>query len=149
MMIALDTNILFPLVVRDRPQHGKPGAFAESLQARSDVAVSEMVLLELYNLLRNPAVMTCPLGASAAVDVCEAFRQHPVWQTLGFPPESRSFHDVFWPLLSVSGFARRRSFDWRLALSLLQQGVTEFATVNLKDFDGFGFGRVWNPLKDS
>lgn len=142
-MISIDTNILFPLVVQDHPQHAEAVAFAESLQARSDVAISELVLLELYNLLRNPTVMTRPLSASAAVDVCEAFRQHPVWQTLGFPPESRPFHDVFWPRLRQADFARRRSFDWRLALSLLHQGVTEFATVNLKDF---GFEKVWNPL---
>ena len=25
-------------------------------------------------------------------------------------------------------------------------GVTEFATANVKDFDGFGFQKVWNPL---
>lgn len=145
-MISIDTNILFPLVVQDHPQHAEAVAFAESLQARSDVAISELVLLELYNLLRNPTVMTRPLSASAAVDVCEAFRQHPFWQTLGFPPESRPFHDAFWPRLRQADFARRRSFDWRLALSLLHQGVTEFATVNLKDFEDFGFGRVWNPV---
>jgi hypothetical protein len=25
-------------------------------------------------------------------------------------------------------------------------GVTEFAASNAKDFQGFGFTRVWNPL---
>jgi hypothetical protein len=24
--------------------------------------------------------------------------------------------------------------------------VTEFATANVKDFDGLGFRRAWNPL---
>lgn len=145
-MIAIDTNILFPLVVEDHPQHAAAVAFAESLQAPLDVGISESVLLELYNLLRNPAVMNQPLAAGAAVDVCEAFRRHPSWQTLGFPPESRPFHDAFWPRLRTSGFARRRSCDWRLALALLQQGVTDFATVNEKDFEGFGFQKLWNPL---
>ena len=145
-MISIDTNILFPLVVEDHPQHTQAADFAESLRTRSDVAISELVLLELYNLLRNPAVMTQPLGALAAVDVCEAFRQHPFWQTVGFPPESRPFHDAFWPRLRQADFARRRAFDWRLALSLLQQGVTEFATVNPKDFEDFGFERVWSPI---
>jgi predicted nucleic acid-binding protein len=121
-------------------------AFAEALAERGDVAISEFVLLELYNLLRNPSVMTRPLGASAAVEVCEAFRQHPAWQILGFPPESRPFHDAFWPRLRSADFARRRAFDWRLALTLLQQGVTEFATVNTKDFEGFGFEKVWSPI---
>jgi hypothetical protein len=27
------------------------------------------------------------------------------------------------------------------------EGVTEFATVNEKDFRSFGFQRVWNPLR--
>jgi hypothetical protein len=31
-----------------------------------------------------------------------------------------------------------------LALWLRRQGVTEFATANVKDFEGFGFDRVWN-----
>jgi hypothetical protein len=26
------------------------------------------------------------------------------------------------------------------------QGVTEFATVNVKDFEGMGFRKVWNPI---
>jgi hypothetical protein len=43
-------------------------------------------------------------------------------------------------------FARRRACDWRAALILIQQGVTDFATVNEKDFREFGFRRVWNPL---
>ena len=29
---------------------------------------------------------------------------------------------------------------------IIQQGVTEFATVNEKDFRDCGFKRVWNPL---
>ncbi len=38
------------------------------------------------------------------------------------------------------------SFCQRAVHTLLQQGVTEFATVNLKDFQDLGFERVWNPL---
>jgi hypothetical protein len=51
------------------------------------------------------------------------------------------------PLAELHALARRRAYDWRAALSMLRQGVTEFATVNVKDFEGFGFARVWNPLK--
>jgi len=28
-------------------------------------------------------------------------------------------------------------------------GVTEFATANVKDFEGFGFARVWNPIEQT
>ncbi len=27
------------------------------------------------------------------------------------------------------------------------QGVTEFAAVNVKDFEGLGFHKVWNPFE--
>ena len=104
------------------------------------------MLLELYVLLRNPAVLAEPLSPSAATDVCEAFRRHPRWQDIGLPPDSRYFHDTFWPRLRDAGFARRRAYHWRAALILIRHGVTEFATVNEKDFRDFGFRRVWNPL---
>jgi hypothetical protein len=145
-MISIDTNILFAALDADHDLHGRASTFIDSLQDRDDVVISEFMLLELYSLLRNPVVLTKPLSASAAVDVCEAFRQHPNWQVIGFPPDSRSFHDQFWPRLRGRDFARRRAFDWRAGLSLIQQGVTEFATVNVKDFQGFGFTRVWDPL---
>lgn len=145
-MISLDTNILLPAIVAGLEHHEHAAAFLDSLQDRPDVAISEFALLELYTLLRNPAVLTKPLKSNAATEVCESFRRHPVWQVVGFPLESRAFHDAFWPRLREGNFARRRAYDWRMALSLLQQGVTEFATVNLKDFQGFGFEKVWNPL---
>lgn len=39
-------------------------------------------------------------------------------------------------------------FDARLALTLRHHGVTELATCNTKDFQGYGFTRVWDPLAD-
>lgn len=145
-MISLDTNILFPAVESRNADHESAVAFVESLAERRDVAISEFILLELYGLLRNPAVLSRPLTTAAAAGVCETFRQHPRWQIIGFPPDSRAFHDTLWPRLRENNFARRRACDWRSALSLLRQGVTEFATVNVKDFEGFGFAKVWNPL---
>jgi predicted nucleic acid-binding protein len=146
-MISLDTNILLPAVETRNPDHARAAAFVDSLADSTDVAISEFVLLELYALLRNPAVLATPLTAQTAADICAAFRHHPQWQVIGFPPDSRSFHDNFWPRLREKNFARRRAYDWRAALSMVRQGVTEFATVNVKDFDGLGFARVWNPLK--
>ena len=53
-----------------------------------------------------------------------------------------------WAHGTRSGF--RRIIDARLALTLRHHGVTDFATANAnaKDFAGFGFERVWNPLDD-
>jgi uncharacterized protein len=146
-VISLDTNLLFPSVNEDNPNYLPALAFVQSLKNRKDVVISEFILLELYVLLRNPVAQKKPLSADAAVDLCDTFRQHPHWQVVGFPPNSRSFHDQLWPRLREKYLARRRAYDWRTAFSLLSHGVTEFATVNLKDFQDFGFARVWNPLE--
>ena len=42
-----------------------------------------------------------------------------------------------------------RLIDVRLALTLRYHGVTDFATANVKDFNGLGFARVWNPLLEA
>jgi predicted nucleic acid-binding protein len=147
-VISIDTNILFPALNIAHSQHQVASEFIASLSGRRDVAISEFILLELYGLIRNPTVMPKPLKAAAAVEVCQSFRRHPNWQILGFPLDSREFHDQFWPKLAVESFARRRAYDWRIGLTLLKQGVTGFATANEKDFRGFGFKRVWNPLKE-
>lgn len=145
-VLSIDTNILFPGVVRSHTKHAKAVHYLNSLQGRSDLVISEFILLELYVLLRNPVVMPVPLRAAAAVETCHAFRRHPKWQISGFPPDSAAFHEEFWPLLAREPLARRRAFDCRTALSLLKAGVTDFATENTKDFEGLGFARVWNPL---
>lgn len=146
-MLSLDTNILLFASDELNPNFVQATIFTESLKERDDVAISEFVLTELYVLLRNPAVLAKPRTPAEAVRICMEWRHHPRWQVLGFTGESRKFHDTFWPRLAEPGFARRRAFDWKLALTLMQQGVHEFATLNVKDFEGFGFKRVWNPLK--
>lgn len=53
--------------------------------------------------------------------------------------------DEVWVLVATPGIARRRLFDARLALTMRHQGVDEFATRNINDFNDFGFSRVWDP----
>lgn len=145
-MIAFDTNILFPFVVSDHPDHNAVREFIRALDDRDDVALSEFALVELYGLLRQPAVMRRALQAGAAAAVCTALRKHPRWRLLGFPADSAAVHRTLWDHAARPGFGRRRIYDARLALCLLAQGVREFATVNVKDFTGLGFRRVFNPL---
>ena len=145
-MISIDANILLYSFSSESPFHSAALAFIEGLSADENVALSEFVLTEFYLLLRNPAVLQNPLGASEAAAVIASYRKHPRWKTLGFPPSSRDLHDDLWQRAASHGFARRRIYDARTALSLLAFGVTDFATLNLKDFQDFGFKRVWNPL---
>ena len=145
-MISVDTNILLAAVEPRHVEHARAARFLESLADSDDVALSEFVLLELYNLIRNPKVVNRPLTAKLAARVCQTFRQHPRWQIVGFPDASRALHDELWTKLRQPQFARRRAYDVRMGLCLVRQGVSELATVNVKDFEGLGLRRVWNPL---
>ena len=145
-IISVDTNILLAAVDAGNILNARASAWLAEFNASENFAISEFVLFELYGLLRNPAVLRKPLSANAAVNLCQAFRNHPRWQLVGFPEASRNFHNDLWPLFASEQFPRRRAYDLRLARSLVVQGVTEFATVNLKDFSDSGFKRVFNPL---
>jgi uncharacterized protein len=146
-VLSIDTNILFHAFNLESPDHKVAYAWITSMSARDDVAISEFVLAEFYGLLRNSAVLKSPLKADAAVAVISAYRLHPRWQLLGFPLEGRAMHDQMWLKARSPGFAFRRLYDVRTALSMLGQGVRELATANVKDFEGLGFQRVYNPLR--
>lgn len=145
-MISIDANILLYSYAAESPFHPQAKSFIEELSIREDIALSEFILTEFYLLMRNPAVLQNPLDAAAAAAVITCYRKHPRWKTLGFPPRSRELHDELWKQAATRDFARRRIYDTRAALSLTAFGVTDFATLNLKDFQNFGFKRVWNPL---
>jgi toxin-antitoxin system PIN domain toxin len=147
-MTSLDANLLLYSYSSASPWHDTATRFITDATERTDFALSEFVLVELYTLLRNPAVLTTPLTAKAATSVIEQWRRHPRWQLLGFPSDSVRLHEELWRQAATPQFARRRVYDVRLALSLRQQGVTQFATANIKDFSNLGFSRVWNPCED-
>ena len=145
-MKSFDSNILLYSFSQDSPFHDRARGLLEAWTPRDDVAVSELVLVEFYTLLRNPAVLARPLSAPAAVEVVRAYRRHPRWMLIGFDPDRVALHEELWSLAAENRFARRRIYDARLALTLRRQGVTELATANVRDFQDFGFERVWSPF---
>lgn len=147
-MISLDANLLLYAYNEDSPKHEAAFQFLGQLARNDDVAISEFVLTEFYTLLRNPAVLVRPLSSVDAVRVVEYYRRHSNWALLGFAPDSVDMHTELWALARRADFSRRRIYDARTALTLRRQGVTDFATANVKDFKGFGFRRVWNPLEE-
>jgi uncharacterized protein len=147
-MMSLDANLLLYAYNADSPRHEPALMFLTELAAREDVAISELVLTEFYTLLRNPAVLATPLSAGEAVQVVQQYRRHPDWALLGFGPDSAGLHNELWTLAKRADFGRCRIYDARTALSLRRQGVLEFATANVRDYKGFGFKRVWNPLEE-
>ncbi|HEV2691789.1 MAG TPA: TA system VapC family ribonuclease toxin [Verrucomicrobiae bacterium] len=145
-MISFDTNLLLYSLNQDCPEHTAARAFFDSLPTTpGSVAISELVLVELYVLLRNPAVLAKPLSAPDAAVIIQAFRQHPRWTLLDAANAPEVMNSV-WKIAARPDVGRRVIFDARLALTLKHHGVTEFATRNEAHFKVFAFDRVWNPL---
>ena len=146
-MISFDTNLLLYSLNQDCPEYNDARAFFASLPtAPGTVAICELVLVELYVLLRNPVVLHSPLDSADAVALIQTFRQHPTWTLIDYPGDASAVMDEVWRLAAQPNIGRRIVFDARLALTLRHHGVTEFATRNETHFTGFGFTRLWNPL---
>lgn len=141
-MISFDTNLAVYAANSSAPEHRAARSFLQSLADRKDVIVCELMLVELYLKLRNSKIFPTPMSASAAALWCKSFRDNKNWALIECAPVMAEV----WKEASHKNFALRRIIDARLALTLRHHGATEFATSNLKDFQGFGFSRVWNPL---
>ena len=143
-MLGIDTNILAYARLANSPWHRRASTFLESLFESSEVVICEQTLVELYLLLRNEKILSPPLEPAQAVAECDLFRRPPRWRLV----DADDVMEDVWPMAAKKGFPRRRIIDVRLAKTLQQHGVNEFATANTKDFGGLGFGRVWNPLAE-
>lgn len=143
-MIGIDTNLLLYSLNPTSEWHSRAVNFLrQNLGIPSvRVAITDYVLVELYVHLRNPVVMAQPLSAAKARDLVTSYWKIPNVMRV----ENANVMDDVWSLAGSKNFARRRIFDARLALTLRNAGVTHFATANVKDFQGLGFEKVWNPL---
>jgi len=84
--------------------------------------------MELYVLLRNPAVVEHPLSASRAVAMCQAYRENRYWRIIDYPASmSRSGSMPPDPTRPADDIRCRR-----LAYTLRHHGVNEFATRDLR-----------------
>jgi toxin-antitoxin system PIN domain toxin len=145
-MTSCDTNILFIGLNQQCLQHTAALRFLQNCQNDAEFALCELVLAELYVLLRNPAVSKPPLSAKKASEAINQLRAHPKWALLDYPG---NLMNEVWSFAEDPGFAARQIFDARLAVTLRHHGVKNFATANVKHFQNYGFQRVWNPLLET
>ena len=126
-MLSFDRNLAVRAANRDSASHLPCRAFTESLATRRDVAIRELMLVELYHKPWNERIFAKPLTAAQATAVCTAYRANQAWQLI----DCASVMDDVWEFAAKPGFAFRRIIDVRLARTLLHHGVTEFATANV------------------
>ena len=142
-MISLDANIIIYSLNKSMSEHDRARSFLLQLSDRDDVVIAEQILVEVYLLIRNPAVFPHPYSSKEAAHISEGYRANPRWRLVECMPVMREV----WRHAAAPVFARRRIVDARLALTQRAAGVTELATRNVKDFGDFSFDRVWDPLQ--
>ncbi len=143
-MLSADTNIFIHAADPDSPLHSQARDFFQFLdQKNEEFVLCELVLVKLYMLLRNPAVFAKPYTASEAAGYCRSLKQNPAWRCIDYDPEVSK---RLWAYAAETKAGYRQIIDARLAFTVQHHGVDRFATVNHKDFKGFGFREVWNPL---
>ena len=107
-MISFDTNLLLYALNRDCPEYSRARAFFESLPSvPGSVAICELVLAELYVLLRNAAVLTNPLNPLDAVALVQPFRRHPTWRLIDHPGGTSTVMDEAWRFAAQPNVGRR------------------------------------------
>jgi predicted nucleic acid-binding protein len=143
-VIGIDTNLLLYSLNPNSIWHQAAVNFLQQNLGKVNVrvAIADYVLVELYVLLRNPAVMAKSISSKQARDLVTAYWSIPNVLRV----ENSNIMNEVWRLAGERDFARRRVFYARLGLTLRHAGVTQFATANVKDFEGLGFEKVWNPL---
>jgi toxin-antitoxin system PIN domain toxin len=145
-MLGIDTNILLYSLNPASAFHKKSQEFLKECFSNEiqGVAIADYVLVELYVLLRNERVMKRPLGAAEAVELVTSYWKIPSVMRI----EGAAVMDRVWKSAAEKNFPRRRIFDARLGETLRHHRVTHLATANVKDFEGLGFEKVWNPLDE-
>ena len=144
-MTSADSNLFIYAADPHSPRHEPAREFLSACgQGADEFVLCELVLVEVYMALRNPAVFKTPYSSAEAAGYCRQLRQNPRWRCVDY------HHDVSqtlwkWAQSTKAGF--RQIIDARLAFTLRFHGVTRFATLNEKHFQGFGFETVWNPLR--
>ena len=111
MALAIDTNIFVYSLNSDSNVHEAARSFVLEASRRDDVVISDLVLVELYLLIRNKAVFPRPYSAVEAAAVCLRLRENPRWQVV----ECRPIMGRVWDDIVQVDFPRRQLIDLRLA----------------------------------
>ena len=85
MIESCDSNILFAVLHADAPGHAQARAYLDAQQHNEEYRICELVLMEVYGLLRNPKVVDQPLSPAKAVQAIQALRAQPYWLTIDYP----------------------------------------------------------------
>ena len=141
-MKSLDTNILIYAANRGCQEHESAFLVLQDLLKNpAEWIIADQVMFEYLRALSSPAVFAKPLKPTQAIEVVRSFRQSS--GVLFCAYEQRLFNGI---LDHYGQGGKKRLYDIVLSQTLLQAGVREFFTRNVKDFKGTGIETIVNPI---
>ena len=143
-MKSLDTNILVYALNADCSEHQHAAVVLQTaLDAPQDWIMADQMYLEVYKALRNPRILGRPYGAEDAFSKVKMLRDQCGIRRC-------CYADTVWEQLATRiqrpDFPYQRTHDAVLAETLLKAGVQTLYTRNTKDFEGYGFATLVNPI---
>ena len=145
-MYALDTNLLVYAHNTASTFHYQSKVFVENVMnsrtvdGNLSVCIPAQVLMEFLNVITWHR-LEAPLSLSTAMQIVQDYMDTGV--TILYP---KSTQIVTVLDLLKTGNTRKRIFDVALVATLKDHAIPGLYTVNTKDFDGFTFLSVKNPL---
>lgn len=146
MSSAVDTSLLFYAHNTSVSQHSAARDFVESrvlAVGKEQFVVSHQTLCELFAALTNSILLPRPLTTVQAWEVCRVYLNHPLIQKIAYEPPVM---EIIESLLRDRPQRGKRLFDLKLAATLRYHRVGRLYTYNTKDFAGYDFLTVKNPL---
>lgn len=145
-MYALDTNLLVYAHNLRSPFHAQAKTFIETVINERDnsgnlnVCIPAQALIEFLNVI-TWAKLESPLALPEAIALV---RQYINTGVQIIQPQASQLQTVL--ELLENSTTRKKIFDTALAATLKDNGVQGLYTVNVRDFEGFPFLVVINPL---
>ncbi len=135
-MIAIDTNILvYAFDVTDTHKHTiSKQIFENAISGKREIVITNQVLAEFINV--STRKIPVPLTRTEAAIVTSAIIQNRYWITYNYTSRS----------VAAAASAKQPFWDALLAQTLIENGVREIYTENVKDFAGSGVKAI-NPFR--
>lgn len=142
-MTCLDSNILIYAFHKGSSLHEKAKNFLYACLADEGFAVSELSLVEFFQVLTDKRKIEKPLSSEACQQIVQSLYAHPKVNVLSLNSE------IIQKALMTSanyGVVRYEIYDHILAITCQHYGIKNFATRNIKDFKKYDFLEVITPL---
>lgn len=142
-MIAVDTNVLVPALMRDHPNHATAAGVLRDLAiAPAAWAIPWPCIHEFLSITTSPRIFSPTASPAQALDQLGVWCDSPSVRLIGESPRHLA---TLTTVLARSGVIGVRIHDARIAAICLDHGVTHFLSAD-RDFTAFPGFRVSDPF---